>query len=33
MKNIFDKVKFDEFNIKSRIIRTGLGKEKKKEGF
>ncbi|WP_461461193.1 oxidoreductase [Methanobrevibacter sp.] len=33
MKDIFDKVKFGEFDIKSRVIRTGIWEREKEGGF
>ena len=33
MKDIFDKVKFSDFEIKSRVIRTGIWEREKEDGF
>ncbi len=33
MKDIFDEVKFSEFNLKSRVIRTGIWEREKEGGF
>lgn len=33
MKDIFDKVKFSDFEIKSRVIRTGIWEREKENGF